>query len=140
MKTPPVDTPISENAETNQTKNGFLALVSKLTFDENLPIRFMYKTVPEHLNDTGWRLYTGYETEEYAANELANMLPVPLVKLSSMDPSLTDLLTYNAGTVWERAPNSDSWERVHDFKIPSANVEVDITNNLDRFNAPDESQ
>ncbi|MGY8872660.1 MAG: immunity protein Imm33 domain-containing protein [Pseudomonadales bacterium] len=139
MKTPTVDTPISEDAETNQTKNGFLALVSKLTFDEKLPIRFMYKTVPEHLNDTGWRLYTGYETQEYAANELANMLPVPLQKLSSMDPSLTDLLTYNAGTVWERPPESEGWQRVYDFKIPSANVDVDITNDPDRFNISDES-
>lgn len=139
MKTPTIDTPISSDSETNQTKNGFLALVSKLTFDENLPIRFMYKTVPEHLNDTGWRLYTGYETAEYAENELANMLPVPLQKLTSMDPSLTDLLTYNAGTVWERPPESKGWERVYDFKIPSANVDVDITNDLDRFNIPDES-
>ena len=47
--------------ETNQTKNGFLTLMSRLVIDEKLPVRFMYKTVPEHLNDTGWRLFTGYE-------------------------------------------------------------------------------
>lgn len=137
MKTPAVDTSASKDTETNQTKNGFLLLVSKMTFDENLPIRFMYKTVPEHLNDTGWRLYTGYESEEYVENELANMLPVPLQKVCEMDPTLADLLTYNAGTVWERTPESKSWERVYDFKIPSANVTVDITNDLDRFNIKD---
>lgn len=58
--------------ETSQTKNGFLALVSRLVFDEKLPIRFMYKTVPEHLNDTGWRMFTGYEDEAFLANEQLN--------------------------------------------------------------------
>ncbi len=134
MKTPDIDTPISKENETNQTKNGFLALVSKMTFDEKLPIRFMFKTVPEHLNDTGWRMYTGYESEEYLENELANMVPVPVEKMCRIDSSLTDLVTYNAGTVWERTPESDGWQRVYDFKIPAANVDVGITNDIDRFN------
>jgi len=121
-------------SETNQTKSGFLALVSKLCFDENIPIRFLYKTVPEHLNDTGWRMYTGYEDDEYLANELANLLPVPVTKMCEMDDSLTELVTFNAGTVWERTPDNDSWERVYDFKIPSPNVDVDITNDVEKFN------
>jgi hypothetical protein len=134
MKSPDIDTPVSTNSETNQTKNGFLALVSKLCFDEKLPIRFMYKSVPEHLNDTGWRMFTGYETEEYLEDELSNLVPVPVEKMCSLDASLKELVTYNAGTVWERIPGSDKWERVHDYKIPSANVDVDITNDIDRFN------
>ena len=134
MKSPDIDTPVSTNSETNQTKNGFLALVSKLCFDEKLPIRFMYKSVPEHLNDTGWRMFTGYETEEYLEDELSNLVPVPVEKMCSLDPSLKELVTYNAGTVWERIPGNDKWERIHDYKIPSANVDVDITNDIDRFN------
>ena len=121
-------------SDTNQTKSGFLALVSKLCFDENLPIRFLYKTVPEHLNDTGWRMFTGYEDDEYLANELANLLPVPVSKMCKMDESLTELVAFNAGTVWERAPDIDTWERVYDFKIPSSNVDVDITNDVEKFN------
>ena len=123
------------NSETNQTKSGFLALVSKLCLEDQLPIRFLYKTVPEHLNDTGWRMYSGYEDDEYLANELANMLPVPLEKTCEMDVSLTELVSYNAGTVWERTPEQDQWQRVYDFKIPSANVEVNITNDINKFNS-----
>ncbi|NQZ30163.1 MAG: DUF2185 domain-containing protein [Oceanospirillaceae bacterium] len=121
-------------SETNQTKSGFLALVSKLCFDQELPIRFLYKTVPEHLNDTGWRMYTGYEDDEYLANELANLLPVPVDKMCEMDESLTELVNYNAGTVWERTPDVEEWQRVYDFKIPSAQVDVEITNDVNRFN------
>jgi hypothetical protein len=93
----------------------------------------MYKTVPEHLNDTGWRLFTGYETEEFLENEGVNMIPMPMEKVIQIDPSLEPLLEYNAGTVWERTPESEGWERVYDYKIPSANVEVSITNDVDQF-------
>lgn len=119
--------------ETNQTKNGFLALVSKLVFDDKLPIRFMYKTVPEHLNDTGWRMFTGYESEEFLADEQLNLIPVPIEKLCQLDPSLTPLVEYNAGTVWERTPDSDGWERVYDFRIPAPQTEVAITNDVEEF-------
>ena len=138
MKSPDIDTPVTSDNETNQTKNGFLALVSKLCFDDSLPIRFMYKTVPEHLNDTGWRMFTGYETEEFLEDELSNLVPVPVEKMCRLDPSLSELVTYNAGTVWERTPGSEGWERVYDYKIPSPSVEVSITNDVDRFNIPEE--
>jgi len=119
--------------EKNQTKSGYLALMSRLVIDEKLPVRFMYKTVPEHLNDTGWRLFTGYEDEAFLADEQVNMIPIPLERVVQIDDSLAPLLEYNAGTVWERHPESDGWERVYDYKIPSANVDVEITNDPDQF-------
>lgn len=144
MHRPEDDQPLTREDETNQTKNGFLALVSRLVFDEKLPVRFMYKTVPDHLNDTGWRMFTGYETEEFlsAENETRNMMPVRLEKICQLDPSLTDLVEYNAGTVWERRPEAEGWERVYDFRIPAPNVDVEITNDPDTFNAqhPDDHQ
>lgn len=133
MRRPEIDQPLSPETETNQTKNGFLALVSRLVFEEKLPVRFMYKTVPEHLNDTGWRMFTGYETEEFLDNEQINLVPIPVEKMVELDASLTELVTYNAGTVWERTPESDGWERVYDFRIPAPRVEVEVTNDVDRF-------
>jgi len=120
--------------ETNQTKSGSLALMSRLVIDEKLPIRFMYKTVPEHLNDTGWRLFTGYEDEAFLADEQVNMIPISLDRLVKIDDSLGPLLDYNAGTVWERHPEAQGWERVYDYKIPAPQVDVTITNDPDTFN------
>lgn len=128
-----IDKPLSTEDETAQTKNGFLALVSKLVFEENLPVRFMYKTVPAHLNDTGWRMFTGYETPEFLENEAINLLPIKIEKMTQLDSSLSALVAYNAGTVWERTPESEGWERVYDFKIPAEQVDVEITNNVDEF-------
>ncbi len=133
MKSPTPDQTPTQEQETAQTKNGYLALVSRLLLDEKLPIRFMYKTVPEHLNDTGWRMFTGYETEEFLADEMVNMTPIPLERVCEIDPSLTELVEYNAGTVWERTPDAEGWERVYDFRIPAPNVDVEITNDVDRF-------
>lgn len=135
MKSPDPDQPLTKADETAQTKNGYLALVSRLMLEEKLPIRFMYKTVPEHLNDTGWRMFTGYETEEFLENEQINLIPIPLKRLCEMDPSLTELVEYNAGTVWERTPESTGWERVYDFRIPAPRVDVQITNDVDEFAA-----
>lgn len=119
--------------ETNQTKHGYIALMSRLVIDEKLPVRFMYKTVPEHLNDTGWRVFTGYEDELFLTEESVNMIPIPLDRLMQIDDSLAPLLHYNAGTVWERRPDAQGWERVYDYKIPSPKVDVEITNDLSAF-------
>lgn len=98
----------------------------------------MYKTVPAHLNDTGWRMYTGYETEEFLNDEMSNIIPVEITKMCNLDPSLKELVEYNAGTVWERSPESDGWERVYDYKIPSDEVEVSITNDIAQYKTADE--
>jgi hypothetical protein len=84
-------------------------------------------------------MFTGYETEEFLEDELSNLVPVPVEKMCRLDPSITDLVTYNAGTVWERAPDSEGWERVHDYRIPTKSVDVDITNDVERFNVDPES-
>ena len=133
MQTPAIDPAENTNPETAQTKNGFLALVLRLVFEEKLPVRFMYKTVPEHLNDTGWRMFTGYEDEAFLDNEQINLVPIPLERMCEMDSSLSELVQYNAGTVWERVPDSEGWERVYDFRIPVPQVDVQITNDVDRF-------
>ena len=107
------------------TRQGFMARVSKLALgDEPLPVRFMYKTIPEHSNDTGWRLFTGYETPEFL-EEFANLEPFPLEPMCEADESLRDLLDSNAGTAWERLPEQ-AWQQVDDFVIPVEEVEVDI--------------
>jgi len=109
-----------------QTRHGFMARVSKLALgDDALPVRFMYKTIPEHSNDTGWRLFTGYETLEFLA-EFSNLEPFPLEPMCDADSTLDGLLDSNAGTVWERPPEQ-AWQQVHDFEIPVEEVDVEVS-------------
>ncbi|MEH6471982.1 MAG: DUF2185 domain-containing protein [Halopseudomonas sp.] len=107
------------------TSKPFLALVSKLLVGEKpCPVRFMYKTVPADLRDTGWRMYSGYEDPEFLADK-KNMQPYPLETLIKMDGSLEALFDSKPGSVWERVPGGN-WTEVDDFEIPDE-VEVETT-------------
>lgn len=104
----------------------FLALVSKLLVGEKpCPVRFIYKTVPADLRDTGWRMYSGYEDPEFL-NDKKNMQPYPIETLTKLDDSLEALLSSKPGSVWERVPGG-TWTEVHDFEIPDENDVETIT-------------
>lgn len=115
------------------TTQPFLALVSKLLVGEKpCPVRFMYKTVPADLRDTGWRMYSGYEDPEFLADK-KNMQPYPIETLITMDGSLEALLSSKPGTVWERTPGS-SWVEVEDFDIPEEpDVETQTVQSVDQL-------
>ncbi|MCW8885506.1 MAG: DUF2185 domain-containing protein [Motiliproteus sp.] len=111
------------DAKKDDVQRPFLALASKLLVGEKpCPVRFMYKTVPMDLRDTGWRLYSGYEDEEFLADK-KNMMPYPLETMTKMDSSLEKLLDCKPGTVWERVPGSD-WQEVDDYEIPTEGDDV----------------
>ena len=117
---------LGQTGQPRQTRHGHMARVSKLALGGNaLPVRFMYKTIPEHGNDTGWRLFTGYETPEFLA-DFDNLEPFPLEPMCDKDSSLFALLDHNAGTVWEREPGQE-WQQVHDFDIPVEEVETEVS-------------
>lgn len=120
----------------DQDDRPFLALVSKLVVGEKpCPVRFMYRTVPADLRDTGWRMYSGYEDPEFLADP-KNMQPYPTATLSQADQSLEELLQAKPGTVWERVPG-DTWQEVHDFEIPTEEeVSTAVTNDVDSLNSP----
>lgn len=119
------------NISKDDVQQPFLALSSKLLVGEKpCPVRFMYKTVPADLRDTGWRMYSGYEDEEFLADK-KNMMPYPIETLIKMDGSIEALLSSKPGTVWERAPGSD-WKEVDDYEIPTEGDEVnEVTKTVD---------
>ncbi|WP_210396346.1 immunity protein Imm33 domain-containing protein [Motiliproteus sediminis] len=121
----------------DELERPFLALVSKLVVGEKpCPVRFMYRTVPANLRDTGWRMYSGYEDQDFLADS-KNMQPYPTATLIQMDNSLDELLGSKPGTVWERVPG-DAWQEVHDFEIPvEEDVSTSVTNDVDTLNPAD---
>ena len=121
--------------DSKQTRQGHMARVSSMAFGEQaLPVRFIYKTVPEHLNDTGWRMFTGYETEAFLA-DFDNLPPVPIEQVIKQNPTLTELLDNNAGSVWERSPNQP-WQAVYDFEIPYEEAVIDTELDMENLILP----
>ncbi len=81
-----------------------------------MPIRFFYRDHPEHQNDTGFRFYSGFETDEFLEQEHAACV-APLESMARIEPSIAELLMCSeVGTVWERA--GDQWVQVTDYRIP----------------------
>ena len=101
------------------TSQGHLCLASSLILNERpLPIRFFYKECPQHANDTGFRFYSGQETDEFLLEENAACV-APLDCMERLDPSISELVKEaEVGSVWERLPNSNDWIPVHDYNIP----------------------
>ncbi|TXR53925.1 DUF2185 domain-containing protein [Reinekea thalattae] len=100
-------------------KAGHLCLASSLILNERpLPIRFFYKELPQHKNDTGFRFYSGQETDEFLQEEDAACV-APLDCMERLDPSISELVKQSeVGSVWERLPDSNHWVPVHDYVIP----------------------
>ncbi|GGX38295.1 DUF2185 domain-containing protein [Saccharospirillum salsuginis] len=98
---------------------GHLCLASSLILNERpLPIRFFYKEEAQHANDTGFRFYSGFETDDFLMEEDAACV-APLDCMERLDPSIVDLVQRSeVGSVWERLPDSNDWVPVYDYEIP----------------------
>lgn len=99
---------------------GHLCLASSLILSERpMPIRFFYRDTPDHGNDSGFRFYSGLETDEFLMRD-GSALVAPLDCMERIDPSISRLLERSAvGSVWERRPGSNDWIPVTDYRIPA---------------------
>lgn len=107
----------------NEDKNNFDnfppiggLMVSKMIVDENIKPNFMYREKRTRPEDSGWRIFTGFETEEYNDNpdNIGIYNPSTILKI---DPSLQDILLKGIGSVYERSEDNSEWYRVTDFDI-----------------------
>ncbi|MGJ8734255.1 MAG: DUF2185 domain-containing protein [Cellulophaga sp.] len=91
-------------------------MCSKMIADENYKPMFIFREKPLNNNDSGWRLFSGLESDEYSEN--ANNFGIYNPKtILEIDNSISSLLLYKGvGTVWERKPNTD-WEEVFDYPL-----------------------
>ncbi|MCJ8313040.1 MAG: DUF2185 domain-containing protein [Saccharospirillaceae bacterium] len=100
--------------------NAHLCLVSTLIVnDRPMPIRFFYKESPNHQNDSGFRFYSGLESDDFLQTDEAACV-APLDCMIRVDPTIQSLIELsNIGSVWERLPNSNTWSEVLDYQIPA---------------------
>lgn len=91
-------------------------MVSKMVVDENIRPTFMYREKRTRPEDSGWRIFTGFETEEYNENpdNIGIYNPSTILKI---DPTLKDILLKGIGSVYERSEVNSEWYKVTDFDI-----------------------
>jgi hypothetical protein len=98
-----------------------LCLVSTLVFSEQpLPVCFFYREMAQHENDTGFRFFSGWESDEFLIQEDSACV-APLSSLLKIDPSIEQLLSVSSiGCVWERCETKKTWLPVTDYEIPES--------------------
>ena len=91
-------------------------MVSKKVTEEKLPVLFMYREKPSRPEDSGWRLFSGFESDDFLANPANTGIYNPMT-LIEMDQSLRQLLLRERGIVFERKDSKSDWYEVDDYPL-----------------------
>ncbi|WP_080776832.1 DUF2185 domain-containing protein [Chryseobacterium phocaeense] len=92
-------------------------MVSKMITEGNKKPMFMYRDKRSRPEDSGWRIFSGLESNEYTNNPENAGIYNPSTLLA-IDPSIADiLLTGGFGSAFERKSEKSSWYKVTDFRV-----------------------
>ena len=81
-------------------KLGF-ALAPKQLVENKLRVRYMYREKSDNQSDSGWRFFSGFETDEYVNNP-DNIGLYDVNTISSIDPDIVPFLSSPVGSAFER--------------------------------------
>lgn len=91
-------------------------LVSKMIFDENRKPLFMYRNKSTRQEDSGWKIFSGFESEAYT-DDPRNIIICNPSSLLKIDPSVAPILLKGVGSVYERENEHSDWYRVNDYPL-----------------------
>jgi len=90
------------------------ALVSEMCFQDGEFVRFLYREDSDREEDSGWRMFCGTESDEYAGDS-NNIRIVNVAYLLDLDPTLLTPLKGQVGAVFERDTLKSDWQEVKDW-------------------------
>lgn len=77
------------------------ALAPKVLVDSKQHILFMYREQPDNLYDSGWRFFSGTESDEYV-NDPQNIGLYDILTIQRCDPEIIPYLDSPIGSVFSR--------------------------------------
>jgi len=91
-------------------------MVSKEVAEKRHKPAFMYRVKRTRKEDSGWRIFSGLESQEYIDDPNNSGIYHPSTILE-IDPSIGPLLLKGVGSVFERKADSIEWYAVTDFTL-----------------------
>ena len=88
--------------------NGYL-FASKRLVEQKRKVRFMYRETPDKAYDSGWRFFSGDETEEYV-NDPENIGIYDIQTITEIDPDVLPLLESPVGSMFEREEETEPFK------------------------------
>ncbi len=82
------------------------ALAPKQLVENRMKVRFMYRELPDDPQDSGWRFFSGNESDEYVNNP-DNIGLYDVATIAKLDPDILPLLNHPAGSTFERQDESN---------------------------------
>lgn len=90
------------------------ALISKYIIDEKLPITWIFRDNPETNEDSGWRILSGSEDEDFFDDQEDSFVGITIAELLRYEPSLVSLINSPFQSEFERTDTDSNWEAVSD--------------------------
>lgn len=94
---------------------GGLMVSNMVAIDKMKPL-FLYREKRVNDEDSGWRIFSGYEDETYN-DDPDNAGVYDPQTILEIDPSLAEVLLKGVGSVFERASAEDEWYTVDDYPL-----------------------
>lgn len=89
-------------------------IATKAVSEDGAAVGFMYREAPLFEEDSGWRFFSGDESDEYTDNA-ANFTVYSVSDITRHTPDISPLLAQPAGTAWER-DEDEQWVAVADWQ------------------------
>ncbi len=96
--------------------NELYSFATKDLINNKKKVEFLYREKSDKENDSGWRFFSGEETQEYVDNP-DNILMCSIKDILQIDPSIEKVLDSEPGSAFERSKDNDEFKRIEDFKF-----------------------
>lgn len=90
------------------------AIVSQKVSLDGEAIGFLYREAAAFEHDSGWRLFSGWESDEYVA-DAAHFDTLPLSEVVAMQPEIQALFNEQQGA-WEWSDEAEGFVAVQDWQ------------------------
>ncbi len=77
------------------------------------PVGYMYREAPDNELDSGWRFFSGEESQEYV-DEPENTSIYDINTIANYDKAILEYLDAAPGSRFERVPGSDTFKEIEE--------------------------
>lgn len=89
-------------------------IATKTVTEQGEPVGFLYREAAVFEHDSGWRFFSGDETDEYTDNP-DNFVVCSMSDITRNNPDIVPLLTRPEGSAWELNENGE-FQAVSDWQ------------------------
>lgn len=100
----------------NRTDKMGFAFAPKQLVNNRLKVRFMYREQPDNESDSGWRFFSGFESDEYVNNP-DNIGLYDINTIVAIDSDVVPLLKSPIGSAFEREVATQPFVKSKDFEF-----------------------